>query len=94
MNSDVYLAGLVLKKLLQTYSNGIEGQQVDSEKKAKMIYDVLDANPSKFEVSNPRIVTYIPDFTDTSTGRTRCQRPLQNEHLFPPARKWRSIRDC
>ncbi|RQM07542.1 hypothetical protein DH86_00002834, partial [Scytalidium sp. 3C] len=47
---DVYIAGQVLKKLLDTFPEKAGGQQALAEKKAKLIYDALDANPSAYRV--------------------------------------------
>ncbi|KAL7932952.1 phosphoserine aminotransferase [Trichoderma chlorosporum] len=47
---DVYVAGQVLKKLLQTYPNKIEGQQAVSDKKAQIIYAAVDAFPDVYKV--------------------------------------------
>lgn len=49
--SSVYIAGQVLKKLLDTFPEKAGGQQALAEKKAKLIYDALDANPSAYRVS-------------------------------------------
>ncbi|KAG8411272.1 Phosphoserine transaminase [Metarhizium acridum] len=47
---DVYVAGRVLKKLLQTYPNKVEGQQAVSEKKAGLIYNALEAFPEIYKI--------------------------------------------
>ncbi|CAH0039234.1 unnamed protein product [Clonostachys solani] len=47
---DVYIAGQVLKKLLQTYSDKVEGQQAVSQKKAALIYGALEAYPEVYKV--------------------------------------------
>lgn len=47
----VYIAGLVLKKLLATYpADKVDGQQAVADKKAKLIYAALDAHPEVFRV--------------------------------------------
>jgi phosphoserine aminotransferase len=46
----VYIAGRVLKKLLQTYPNKIEGQQAVSDKKAEIIYGALEAYPDIYKI--------------------------------------------
>lgn len=46
----MYIAGQVLKKLLQTYPNKVEGQQAVSQKKADLIYGALDAYPEVYKV--------------------------------------------
>ncbi|KAI3327386.1 phosphoserine aminotransferase [Xylariaceae sp. AK1471] len=47
---DVYVAGQVLKKLLQTYPSGVEGQQAISDKKAQLIYDAIEAFPEIYKI--------------------------------------------
>lgn len=49
MNS-VYIAGQVLKKLLATYPNGVDGQQAVAEKKAELIYAALEAHPEAYKI--------------------------------------------
>lgn len=47
---DVYIAGQVLKKLLATYPNKVDGQQEVSEKKAQLIYSALEAHPDAYKI--------------------------------------------
>ncbi|KAL2197581.1 pyridoxal phosphate-dependent transferase [Corynascus similis CBS 632.67] len=47
---DVYIAGQVLKRLLKTYPNKVDGQQAVSEKKASIIYAALEAHPEVYRV--------------------------------------------
>ncbi|KID85469.1 phosphoserine aminotransferase [Metarhizium guizhouense ARSEF 977] len=47
---DVYVAGRVLKKLLQTYPDKVQGQQAVCEKKAQLIYNALEAFPDIYKV--------------------------------------------
>ncbi|KAK8929700.1 Phosphoserine aminotransferase [Metarhizium anisopliae BRIP 53293] len=47
---DVYVAGRVLKKLLQTYPDKVQGQQAVSEKKAQLIYNALESFPDIYKV--------------------------------------------
>jgi phosphoserine aminotransferase len=47
---DVYIAGQVLKKLLKTYPNKVDGQQAVSEKKAAIIYGALEAHPEVYRI--------------------------------------------
>ncbi|KAE8356398.1 pyridoxal phosphate-dependent transferase [Aspergillus coremiiformis] len=47
---DVYLAGQVLKKLLATFPDKVNGQQAEAQRKAEMIYAALDAYPEVFQV--------------------------------------------
>lgn len=46
----VYIAGRVLKKLLATFSDNVDGQEAEAGKKAEMIYKALDAYPSVYKV--------------------------------------------
>lgn len=46
----MYIAGQVLKKLLNTYSNRVAGQEQVSAQKAKLVYDALDAHPDVYKV--------------------------------------------
>lgn len=48
--NSVYIAGQVLKKLLATYPNRVEGQEAVSGKKAQLIYGALDAHPDVYQV--------------------------------------------
>jgi phosphoserine aminotransferase len=50
LNNSVYVAGLVLKKLLQTYPNKIDGQQAVADQKAQLIYGALEAYPDIYKV--------------------------------------------
>jgi phosphoserine aminotransferase len=53
-NTDVhscFVAGQVLKKLLRTYEGDkMEGQQAVTEKKAKLIYDAVEAFPEIYKI--------------------------------------------
>jgi phosphoserine aminotransferase len=46
----VFIAGQVLKNLLVTFPNKVDGQQAIAEKKAKSIYEALDAHPDSYKV--------------------------------------------
>jgi phosphoserine aminotransferase len=46
----VYIAGQVLKKLLRTYPEKVDGQQAVAEKKANLIYAALEANPDVYRI--------------------------------------------
>jgi phosphoserine aminotransferase len=46
---DVYVAGLVLKSLLTNFHNKVDGQQALAEKKAAIIYAVLDSHPKFYK---------------------------------------------
>jgi phosphoserine aminotransferase len=46
----VYIANEVLKKSLTTFPDKVDGQQVVAERKAKLIYDTLDAYPDVYKV--------------------------------------------
>jgi len=49
----VFIAGQVLKKLLATYPDKVDGQQKISEEKAKIIYEALDKYPGSYKVRLP-----------------------------------------
>lgn len=46
----VYIAGQVLKKLLRTFPDRVEGQEAVAKQKAQLIYDALDAHPDVYKV--------------------------------------------
>lgn len=47
---DVYIAGQVLKHLLQTFPDGVDGQEELAKKKSALIYAALDAYPDLYKV--------------------------------------------
>lgn len=47
---DVYIAGLVLKKLLAAFPDKIDGQEAIANKKAKLIYEALESQPDAFRI--------------------------------------------
>ncbi|EFQ27864.1 phosphoserine aminotransferase [Colletotrichum graminicola] len=47
---DVYIAGQVLKKLLRTFDNKVDGQQAVADKKAALIYAALEAHPDVYRI--------------------------------------------
>ncbi|THC91820.1 hypothetical protein EYZ11_008713 [Aspergillus tanneri] len=47
---DVYVAGQVLKKLLSTFPDKVQGQEAVAGKKANLLYDALDAHPDVYKV--------------------------------------------
>jgi phosphoserine aminotransferase len=46
----VFIAGQVLKKLLATYPDKVDGQQAVSDKKAQLIYAALEAHPEVYKI--------------------------------------------
>lgn len=46
----MYIAGQVLKKLLRTFPDKVDGQQALSEKKANIIYAALEAHPDVYRI--------------------------------------------
>lgn len=46
----MYIAGRVLKKLLQQYPDKVQGQQAVSESKAQLIYTALEARPDVYKI--------------------------------------------
>ncbi|TQN71579.1 Phosphoserine aminotransferase, partial [Colletotrichum shisoi] len=47
---DVYIAGRVLKRLLQQHPDRVQGQQAISEQKAQLIYRALEAHPETYRI--------------------------------------------
>ncbi|KAL4946409.1 hypothetical protein BDV06DRAFT_208706 [Aspergillus oleicola] len=47
---DVYVAGQVLKKLLAAFPDKVDGQQAVAERKAKKVYDALEAYPDVYRI--------------------------------------------
>lgn len=50
MGPSVYIAGQVLKKLLGTHPDKVDGQQAVAEKKANIIYGALEAHPDVYRI--------------------------------------------
>ena len=46
----MYIAGQVLKLLLSTYADKVDGQEAVSAKKAELIYGALEAHPGVYRV--------------------------------------------
>ncbi len=46
----VFIAGEVLKNLLVTFPDRVDGQQAVADKKAKLIYTALEAHPESYKV--------------------------------------------
>ncbi|KAL4994674.1 pyridoxal phosphate-dependent transferase [Aspergillus recurvatus] len=47
---DVYVAGQVLKKLLNDFPDKVDGQQVVAERKARKVYETLEAYPEVYRI--------------------------------------------
>ncbi|KAI8961575.1 phosphoserine aminotransferase [Daldinia sp. FL1419] len=47
---DVYIAGQVLKKLLTTFPDKVDGQQAVADQKAEIIYGALEAHPNVYRI--------------------------------------------
>ncbi|KAI2621652.1 phosphoserine aminotransferase-like protein [Hypoxylon sp. NC1633] len=47
---DVYIAGQVLKKLLQTFPDKVDGQQALANQKAEIIYKALETHPNTYRI--------------------------------------------
>ncbi|KAI0852419.1 phosphoserine aminotransferase [Daldinia vernicosa] len=47
---DVYIAGQVLKKLLTTFPDKVDGQQAVADQKAEIIYKALEAHPNVYRI--------------------------------------------
>jgi phosphoserine aminotransferase len=48
--NSVYVAGQVIKKLLTTFPDKVDGQQAVAERKARKVYETLDAYPDVYRV--------------------------------------------
>lgn len=70
----VYIAGQVLKKLLNTYPDKVDGQQAVAEKKASLIYGALEAHPDVYRI--------VPDKTVRSKMNI-CFRVTKVSFSFP-----------
>lgn len=46
----MFVAGSVLKKLLATYPDKVDGQEAVSNKKAELIYAALEAHPDAYRI--------------------------------------------
>ncbi|KAI1659055.1 phosphoserine aminotransferase [Daldinia decipiens] len=47
---DVYIAGQVLKKLLTTFPDKVDGQQAIADRKSEIIYKALEAHPNIYRI--------------------------------------------
>ncbi|KXH43360.1 phosphoserine aminotransferase [Colletotrichum nymphaeae SA-01] len=47
---DVYIAGQVLKKLLRTFQNKVDGQEAIADEKASLIYSALETHPDIYRI--------------------------------------------
>ncbi|KAI5924338.1 phosphoserine aminotransferase [Camillea tinctor] len=47
---DVYIAGQVLKKLLNTYPDKVDGQEAVANAKSALIYNALEAHPNVYKI--------------------------------------------
>ncbi|KAL5341125.1 pyridoxal phosphate-dependent transferase [Aspergillus crustosus] len=47
---DVYVAGQVIKKLLAAFPDKVDGQQVVAERKARKVYETLEAHPKVYKI--------------------------------------------
>ncbi|TFA99731.1 Phosphoserine aminotransferase [Trichoderma ghanense] len=47
---DVFIAGRVLKRLLQQHPDKVQGQELLSQKKAQLIYEALEAYPDIYQI--------------------------------------------
>ncbi|KAL1847248.1 hypothetical protein VTK73DRAFT_10406 [Phialemonium thermophilum] len=69
---DVYVAGRVLKKLLETYPDKVRGQEAVSNKKAAILYAALDAHPEVYKV--------VPD-KSVRSRMNLCFRVIKNGNV-------------
>lgn len=69
--TSVFIAGQVLKSLLTTFPDKVDGQQAVADKKAKTIYAALDAHPESYKV--------VPD----KSARSRMNLCFRVTHVSP-----------
>ncbi|KAL3446895.1 pyridoxal phosphate-dependent transferase [Aspergillus insuetus] len=69
---DVYVAGQVIKKLLATFPDKVDGQQTVAERKARKVYETLDAYPDVYCV--------VPDKSVRSRMNI-CFRVIKNGNI-------------
>ncbi|CEL09403.1 Putative Phosphoserine aminotransferase [Aspergillus calidoustus] len=69
---DVYVAGQVIKKLLTTFPDKVDGQQAVAERKARKVYETLDAYPDVYRV--------VPDKSVRSRMNI-CFRVIKNGNV-------------
>ncbi|KAL4819612.1 pyridoxal phosphate-dependent transferase [Aspergillus spinulosporus] len=69
---DVYVAGQVLKKLLNDFPDKVDGQQVVAERKARKIYEALEAYPEVYRI--------VPDKSVRSRMNI-CFRVVKNGNI-------------
>lgn len=50
IHTSVYVAGQVLKKLLATFPDKVDGQAAVAGRKASLLYDALEAHPDAYKV--------------------------------------------
>ncbi|KAL2119173.1 hypothetical protein VTJ04DRAFT_6133 [Mycothermus thermophilus] len=69
---DVFVAGQVLKKLLRTFPDKVDGQQAVAEKKAQILYAALEAHPEVYRI--------VPDKSVRSRMNI-CFRVIKNGNI-------------
>ncbi|KAL4921382.1 pyridoxal phosphate-dependent transferase [Aspergillus aurantiobrunneus] len=69
---DVYVAGQVIKKLLAAFPDKVDGQQVVAERKARKVYEALEAHPELYRI--------VPDKTVRSRMNI-CFRVAKNGNV-------------
>lgn len=79
---DVYIAGLVLKSLLNTFPDKVDGQQAVSDKKAALIYAALEAQPKLYAVRRTKMFSYHQAKLTCCVDCAPKERPLKDEHLL------------
>ena len=76
---NLYVATLVLQKLVSTFEQKkVSGQEEDADRKAKLLYDTLDAHPQAYHV--------VPDISVRSRMNI-CFRITQQERGQPDEAK-------
>jgi phosphoserine aminotransferase len=55
-NASVYVAGQVLKRLLKTFPDKVDGQEAVANQKAIIIYEALEAHPDVYRIVPDKLV--------------------------------------
>lgn len=74
MIRSVFIAGSVLKKLLDTYPDKVDGQEAVAVKKAQLIYAALEEHPDAYQI--------VPDKSVRSRMNI-CFRVTKASSSFP-----------
>jgi phosphoserine aminotransferase len=75
---NLHVATLVMQSLVDTYNGSVAGQESIADKKAKLLYDTLDAYPSRYDV--------VPDKSVRSRMNV-CFRIIESKGAGPSEAK-------